>query len=158
MLSQDIPPARGRGQPGGVMKRFLMLVGVAVVAAAMYVAASPASQQSTGPSAKQFKALKKDEGQVKKAAAEAVGFLQKCFLSTSAGVVPVSRLGNTTGTGTTGYFYGTLPAASSVVAAIDVTPSGGTPGAYLQAVDPSCVNASALKHAAGMLRRAEHGR
>ncbi|HZT93150.1 MAG TPA: hypothetical protein VE985_01565 [Gaiellaceae bacterium] len=147
------------------MKRFLMLVGVAVVAAAMYVAASPASQQSTGPSAKQFNALKKqftalkkDEGQVKKAAAEAVGFLQKCFLSTSAGVVPVSRLGNTTGTGTTGYFYGTLPAASSVVAAIDVTPSGGTPGAYLQAVDPSCVNASALKHAAGMLRRAEHGR
>jgi len=41
------------------MKRFLMLVGVAVVAAAMYVAASPASQQAKGPTAKQFKALKK---------------------------------------------------------------------------------------------------
>jgi hypothetical protein len=41
------------------MKRFLMLVGVAVVAAAMYVAASPASQQSAGPTAKQFNALKK---------------------------------------------------------------------------------------------------
>ena len=40
------------------MKRFLMLVGVAVVAAAMYVAASPAIQQSKGPTAKQFKALK----------------------------------------------------------------------------------------------------
>ena len=40
------------------MKRFLMLVGVAVVAAAMYVAASPASQQAKGPTAKQFKALK----------------------------------------------------------------------------------------------------
>jgi hypothetical protein len=40
------------------MKRFLLLVGVAVVAAAMYVAASPASQQSSGPTAKQFKALK----------------------------------------------------------------------------------------------------
>ena len=40
------------------MKRFLMLVGVAVVAAAMYVAASPASQQA-GPTAKQFAALKK---------------------------------------------------------------------------------------------------
>jgi hypothetical protein len=38
------------------MKRFLLLVGVAVVAAAMYVAASPASQQSSGPTAKQFKA------------------------------------------------------------------------------------------------------
>ena len=41
------------------MNRFLMLVGVAVVAAAMYVAASPASQQSKGPSEKQFLALKK---------------------------------------------------------------------------------------------------
>ena len=41
------------------MKRFLMLVGVAVVAAAMYVAASPASQQSKGPTEKQFLALKK---------------------------------------------------------------------------------------------------
>jgi outer membrane murein-binding lipoprotein Lpp len=40
------------------MKRFLMLVGVAVVAAAMYVAASPASQQAKAPTAKQFKALK----------------------------------------------------------------------------------------------------
>ena len=40
------------------MKRFLMFVGVAVVAAAMYVAASPASQQASGPTAKQFKALK----------------------------------------------------------------------------------------------------
>jgi outer membrane murein-binding lipoprotein Lpp len=40
------------------MKRFLLLVGVAVVAAAMYVAASPASQQSSGPTAKQFRALK----------------------------------------------------------------------------------------------------
>ena len=41
------------------MKRFLMLVGVAAVAAAMYVAASPASQQSRGPTLKQFNALKK---------------------------------------------------------------------------------------------------
>jgi outer membrane murein-binding lipoprotein Lpp len=40
------------------MKRFLMLVAVAAVAGAMYVAASPASQQSSGPTAKQFKALK----------------------------------------------------------------------------------------------------
>ena len=148
------------------MKRFLMLVGVAVVAAAMYVAASPASQQSTGPSAKefnslkkQFVALKKDEAQVKKAAVAAAGFIQNCFLSTNAGVVPVSRLGNTTGTSTTGYQFGAVGTpATSVVAAIDVTPSGGTPGAYLQAVDPSCIKASALRHAAGLLHRAEQGR
>jgi hypothetical protein len=149
------------------MKRFLMLVGVAVIAAAMYVAASPASQQSKGVTAqefnslkKQFVALKKDEAQVKKEAVAAVGFIQKCFLSTSAGVVPVSRLGNTGNpVSTTGYQFGGVGTPStSVVAAIDVTPTGGTPGAYLQAVDPSCVNASALKHAAGMLHRAEHGR
>lgn len=40
------------------MKRFLMLVGVAAVAAAMYVAAAPGSQQAKAPTAKQFKALK----------------------------------------------------------------------------------------------------
>jgi hypothetical protein len=41
------------------MKRFLMLVGVAAVAAAMYVAASPASQQSKFATEKQFLALQK---------------------------------------------------------------------------------------------------
>src|SRR5205807_6522662 len=41
------------------MKRFLMLVAVATVAGAMYVAASPASQQSRGPTERQFLALKK---------------------------------------------------------------------------------------------------
>ena len=40
------------------MRQFLMLVGVAAVAGAMYVAAASGSQQSTGPTAKQFKALK----------------------------------------------------------------------------------------------------
>jgi len=40
------------------MRRFLMLVGVAAVAGAMYVAAASGSQQSAGPTAKQFKALK----------------------------------------------------------------------------------------------------
>ena len=48
------------------MKRFMLLVGVAVVAAAMYVAASPASQQASGPSAKQFAALKKQVASLSK--------------------------------------------------------------------------------------------
>lgn len=39
------------------MKRLLMFVGVAAVAGAMYVAAASGSQQSAGPTAKQFKAL-----------------------------------------------------------------------------------------------------
>jgi hypothetical protein len=41
------------------MTRLLMLVGVAVLGAAMYAAGSPASQQSIDPTAKQFVALKK---------------------------------------------------------------------------------------------------
>ena len=41
------------------MKRLLMFVGVAVVAAAMYVAASPASQQGSFASQKEVTALKK---------------------------------------------------------------------------------------------------
>jgi hypothetical protein len=41
------------------MNRFLMLVGVAVVAAAMYVAASSASQVSKGVSVAKFNALSK---------------------------------------------------------------------------------------------------
>ena len=41
------------------MKRFLMLVAVATVAGAMYVAAAPGSQQSRGPTARQFAALKR---------------------------------------------------------------------------------------------------
>jgi hypothetical protein len=41
------------------MKRFLMLFGVAAVAGAMYVASAAGGQQSRGPSARQFAALKK---------------------------------------------------------------------------------------------------
>ena len=41
------------------MKRFLMLVGVAAVAAAMYVAARRRVSSREGPTAKQFNALKK---------------------------------------------------------------------------------------------------
>ena len=44
------------------MKRFLMLVAVATVAGAMYVAAAPGSQQSRGPTARKFAALKRQVG------------------------------------------------------------------------------------------------
>jgi hypothetical protein len=40
------------------MRQFLMLVGVAAVAGAMYAAAASGSRQSAGPTAKQFKVLK----------------------------------------------------------------------------------------------------
>ena len=48
------------------MRRFLMLVGVAVVAGVMYVAAAPGSRQATGPTAKQFAALKKQVAKLQK--------------------------------------------------------------------------------------------
>jgi hypothetical protein len=148
------------------MKRFMMLVGVAVVAAAMYVATSPASQRSSGPSAKQFAALKKQvasltksEKSLKKEADAAAGFLANCLLSANTGVVPVDRFGNTTGTGTTGYMYGTTTTASAVKAALDLDPTG-TSGVFLQAVDPACVT-NGLSHggaASRLLLRAERSR
>jgi hypothetical protein len=144
------------------MKRFLMLVGVAVVAAAMYVAASPASQQSKGPSAKQFKALKKQVASltkslktVKAEAADADGFVQTCLVSANAGVVGINQFGDPTGSGSgtaQGYVYGTgaglttttIPGAAYTTA-LDVDGSS-TPGAFIQGVDPACVNASAALH------------
>src|SRR4029077_8232716 len=96
---------------GGTMKRFLMLVGVAAVAAAMYVAASPASQRATGPTAKQFSALKKQVAALskkltttKKESDAAVGFLAACFLSTAAGVWGVDEFGDPNGV-SEGYVY-----------------------------------------------------
>ena len=95
------------------MKRFMLLVGVAVVAAAMYVAASPASQQASGPSAKQFAALKKQVAslskslkQVKAAANDADGFVRTCLISTNSGVLPINRFGDPAGTFGYQYFDG----------------------------------------------------
>ena len=132
------------------MKRFWMLVGVAVVAAAMYVAASPASQQSTGPTAKQFKALKAQVASLSKSlkstrseADAAVGFIADCLVSTNAGVLPVNQFGASADP-LVGYQYndGTNPTFGTTALDID----GSTPfqGAYLQGVDPTCVQA--LRH------------
>ena len=79
------------------MKRLLMFVGVAVIAAAMYVAASPASQQGGFASQKEVSALKKQVASLskslkstKKESDAVAGFLGDCFLSTNAGVWPRS--------------------------------------------------------------------
>jgi hypothetical protein len=86
------------------MKRFLMLVGVAVVAAAMYVTAGSASQRSAGPTAKQFAALKKQVASmskelktVKAEAADADGFVRGCLLSVNSGVLPINDFGDPPG-------------------------------------------------------------
>ena len=101
------------------MKRFLMLVGIGVVAGAMYVAAAPGSRQATGPTARQFAALKKqvaslnkkltaltkDEKVVRSAAAASVGYIATCFLDSTGNIqnLQVNDFGDTT----TGFLFGT---------------------------------------------------
>jgi outer membrane murein-binding lipoprotein Lpp len=132
------------------MKRFLMLVGVAVVAAAMYVAASPASHQATGPTARQFNALKKQVASLSKKlkttkseADAAVSFIGGCFITDKAGVWGTSEFGDGEA-GTFGYWYTDNGTDYSNVTALDFDGTT-TPEAYLQAVDPQCVQ-TALKH------------
>ena len=136
------------------MKRFLMLVGVAAVAAAMYVAASPASQQSRGPTLKQFSALKKQVATlnktlkaVKSEADAAVGIIGACYLHQNSDgtvgftVMQVSQLGNSSA----GYLFGTSGVNAPTTALDEVTSS---PQAYLQEVDSQCATVAALRHGA----------
>jgi hypothetical protein len=138
------------------MKRLWMLVGVAVVAGAMYVAAAPGSRQATGPTARQFatlkrqvaslnkklKALTKDEKVVRTAAGLAVGYLSNCFFDSNGKLENLQV--NEFGTTTTGFLFGTPGGATPPIArtALDVDASG-SPLAYLQEVTPACVTAAA---------------
>ena len=137
------------------MKRFLMLVGVAAVAAAMYVAASPASQQSRGPTLKQFNALKKQVATlnktlktVKSESDAAVEIIGACYLhQNSDGTVgfnfmPVSQFGNST----QGFLFGTTGAGTPTRSALDI--NAASPQAYLQEMDPQCATVSGLRHGA----------
>lgn len=134
------------------MKRFLMLVGVAAVAAAMYVAAAPGSQQAASPTARQFSALKKQvatlsktvktlkagEKSAKSEADAAVAFIGGCLISTNAGALGVSQRGTVVnGTVTNGYLFGTS-GLNAPTTGLDVDAST-VPGAFLQAVDPTCI-------------------
>ena len=132
------------------MKRLLMFVGVAVIAAAMYVAASPASQQGGFASKKEVSALKKQVASLskslkstKKESDAVAGFLSDCFLSTNAGVWGVSQFGDGQN-GTFGYYYTDNGTTYQNITALDLDGTT-TPMAFFQAVDPTCVN-TALKH------------
>jgi hypothetical protein len=137
------------------MKRFLTLVAVAVVAGAMYVAASPASQRSSGPTAKQFKALKKQVAVLSKRLKTVkieteglFGTVLACYFTVNSGVatangLPVSQLGSTSN----GYLFGTDATTATPRTGLDAVTSG-TPQHYLQEVDPGCVKPGALRHGA----------
>ena len=136
------------------MKRLWMFVGVAVVAAAMYVAASPASQQSKGPTAKQFAALKKQVASltkelktVKPEADISASYILTCLSSVSGSsltinAMPVSQRGSNT----SGYLFGTTAASSTPTTALDINTAAPTD--VLQEFDPSCLSGSALRHSA----------
>ncbi|HET8751886.1 MAG TPA: hypothetical protein VFM43_05110 [Gaiellaceae bacterium] len=133
------------------MKRFLMLVAVATVAAAMYVAAAPGGQQST-PTAKQFAALKKqvgklsksltavkkDEGNVKKLAVAEAGLILACMSQT----VPVDQFGDGTNH-TQGFLYSTdaLEGSDTVTTALDATASTDTNAVWFVGGDSTCQTA-----------------
>ncbi len=153
------------------MNRFLILVGVAVVAAAMYVAASPASQQSKGPTAKQFLALKKTvTAQGKKIklldelAAIEVSVIEDCIQN----AVPIDQFGNPGATTPEGYHYD-LPGNNPeeiLTTALDVTdPTQDNGALFITGGDATCgtlVNGAGLRHAAAkagihLPRAASHG-
>lgn len=121
------------------MKRFVMLVGVAVVAAAMYVAASPASQQAKGPTAKQFKALKNQVtalGHTVKGLKLVVAAEAKVLTDCLQAAVPINQFGDPDGSlsGTAqGYDYGkgtwpgtVGPTTGFFTTGLDVTSSSDT--------------------------------
>ncbi len=137
------------------MRRFLMLLGVAAVAGAMYVAAAPGSQQASGPTAKQFAALKKQVAslsktmkQVKAAANDADGFVRTCLISTNSGVLPINDFGDPNGT--FGYKYTADGTTLTDTTALNVDTSTPFTGVYLQGVDPTCVTAAARHHATSL--------
>jgi hypothetical protein len=137
------------------MKRFLLLVGVAVVAGAMYVAASPASQQASGPTLKQFNALKKQVATLNKklknttgVANLALGVIVECDMTVTSTSANVNGLGvSQFGSATNGFLFGANSATALPRTGLDVAASA--PQHYLQEVAPNCVSGNFLRHAAG---------
>ncbi len=136
------------------MQRFLIFVGVAVVAAAMYVAASPASQQAKAPSAKQFSALKKqvaalkkDETAVKKLSIALAQIVGGCYLDSNGNLVvlPVSQFG----TASSGFVFGAPNTTTGQTARSALDVNASSPTEDLQEVNPSCLSSSGLKHGTG---------
>jgi hypothetical protein len=124
------------------MKRFLMLVGVAVVAAAMYVAAAPGSQQASGPTAKQFKALKAQVTTLRKTvkAVKTLATAEAVLLSDCDQVaVPIDQFGDNTAAQTEGYNYSQPSGLGNFfTTALDVSDSSDTGALYITGGDSTC--------------------
>ena len=114
------------------MSRFLITLAAVVIAGAMYVAVAPGSQQG-GPTAGQFKALKKEVAKLKKdvkVATDHVNLLAAvdfgCMLHSTVGVAQKGDPG-----GTFGYSYSS--GGSSLTTALDLS---GTPTYTLLTLNP----------------------
>jgi hypothetical protein len=148
------------------VKRFLVVLALAAVAGATYVATAPGSQTAAPTLASLNKkitlltrkvkaqgvtiaALKKAENGVKTEADDAVGFLSGCLLSAGAGVLPINQFGDPNAT--FGYHFLQSDLTTEVkTTALDVDGST-TPGAFIQAVDPTCVTPAGALRKAGAL-------
>lgn len=135
------------------MKQFLLLLGVAAVAGAMYVAGASGSQQAKFATQKEVVALQKKVTKLTKQIKTVVGpeadlsatYILTCLSSVSGGTLtinamPVSQRGNTT----TGYLFGTTVSPTPTTA-LDINTT--TPTDVLQEFDPSCLS-GALRHSA----------
>ena len=116
------------------MSRFLITLAAVVVAGAMYVAAAPGSQQA-GPSAAQFKALKKQVTKLQKQVktdnenVSLLGFVTfQCMLHSTLGVAQQGDPG-----GTYGYAFTPQGGLAGFSTALDLS---NTPTANLLQLNP----------------------
>jgi hypothetical protein len=144
------------------VRQFLMLVGVAAVAGAMYVAAASGSRQSTGPTAKQFKALKTQVAALSKKLKTTQNNLDglaaayvHCSLPSEIGIAEKPSGGGsgwgydfTFGDGTPGFAAALDLAATAPATAVqwELTPYNN-----LDSACQSLVGAAALRHHAARL-------
>jgi hypothetical protein len=150
------------------VKRFLTFVGVALIAAAMYVAASPASPKSryVQVPAAQFKVLRQQVGtlaitvgklnkrlkQVEAVAAAEATVLAAC----DKGAAPIAQYGDgVNATPTEGYEYSPTSAANTsntfLTTALDIAPSSDTSAGWFPFGTSACgtlLNGNGLRHAA----------
>ena len=137
------------------MKQFLMLVGVAAVAGAMYVAGASGSQQTKFAPESQVVALQKKVAALTKLvnktvapeANAALGILADCYLTVGATTANANGLGvSQFGSASSGFLFGPNAAGSTPRSALDVASSGQQ--YYLQEVTPACVAGNLLRHRA----------
>lgn len=140
------------------MKQFLLLLGVAAVAGAMYVAGASGSQQAKFASQKEVAALQKKvtvltselKKTVKPEADLSASYILTCLAQVSGGSVTVHTLSALQrGSTTSGYLFGSTAATSAPTTALDIAPQGTTPTAVLQEFDPSCLGGALKQSAVG---------